>query len=300
MTLRSLPLLSLFASTTAWAQPALGGLKATLNGEPLPLVGAALYSQGGSARTLELSTEPLPCSVYAELGRSIAPGERYFSVSFKPLLQADGTLKWTTESLEMTQQRPEGELTKITLLDTDAGKPARFRFDDLFVLPANKFFERPEAKLELRGEGTADGCGVRKGLSEATARPQTGLKLTVAGRAFPMLGATLSADGSELELNSSPLDCSGSAGHDLRIKIQLKPNDDQTYSIYASGDLFQMQYNMTAAVAPAAGGPGLFIQVAPEATKGSPRAVRIEGTFTLDEFPAVISGEASAVDCSGT
>ena len=309
VSLGAVPLVGLWAgaaeAVAPVAAPALKKVSATLDGKKLPLKGAAVYRTGGSALTLEVSTEPLPCSAYEAGGRGIADGEKHFTVQFQPLLQADGSLKWHTMRLELRQQGPErgADLSKLALVDPDAEKPVRFRFDQKFVLPASEFFGLNEAKLELRGEGVALGCGTLKGLQAVPARAQAGLTLTVAGRSFPVLGATLAGDEGDLELNTSPLACDSGQGHDLRIRIAVKPTEEKRHGIYVSGDVLASQHNLSApslGAPPAAGAePGLFVQVVPGAAKGDARTVKVAGAFMLGELPVVLSGEVSALDCAG-
>lgn len=300
--LLALPLLAGLGTAPAHAEPSLDKVSVKVNGKALALKGAAVYHQGGSARTLEISTEPLPCSVYADFGRSLADGEQYFSVAFKPLLQADGTLKWTTESVEMSQQRPgsDTDLSALKLLDTDASKPVRFSFDLATVLPANDFFNKPEVKLALKGSGVADGCGLRKGTSEAVARPQKGLKLTVAGRSFEIQGATLTDEDGELALSTSGMDCAGGLGQDVFLKIDVK-SDGENHAVYARGDVLEMQYNRAVKSLKAAPGKdeqGLFVKVLPAKAKDGPRTVQIAAHFEIGDFPAELSGEVEALDCT--
>jgi hypothetical protein len=272
--------------------PSVEGVEVTRGGVKVPFRGAAIYTQGTSARYLDLSTEPLTCAAYEPGGRTIAEGEETLSVNFAPLLQPDGSLVWTATKLELRQRSTAlEELSGMKLLrPEDAATPMGFSFDQDLVLPASDFFGHEEETLAFRGAGVAAGCGPWFPSSPPPApQPQPKLTFSVAGRTLPILSAALigSSSDAKLRLSTHPIPCEGGPS-DLLLELELAaPPPGEKRAVYVRGHILASQHNSVVDAA------DLQIEPAPDA----PLRVALQGRFRFSDYKVEIQGEVEAMDC---
>lgn len=269
-----------------------------VNGEALPLRGAAVYHQGSQARWLELSTEPLPCTLYGDAGRAIAEGERYLTVHFTPMLQPDGGSRWQVVNLQgLSRSTGFMKLEGMQLKEVVKEGEVPFALQQEILLPADDFFGHEEMKLSLQGEGVATDCGLWDSGTRPPARPQEAMTVTVAGKTFPIKGATIvrSLNVPHVTLSTGAADCDGGRdAHDVQIHVALEPSfGEDKLHIYMRGDVLPSQYNLSVKRADFKA----TVDAPVEGGAKGPRQVSLQGSFDASGYQVQLNGQVEALNC---
>ena len=196
-------------TSAAVATPTLP-LEATYKDKRLPLVSALAFSRGGSAVQVTMSTHELTCD---HLRKAVTkhPDEVNFDLTVAPLLSADGKETWSLASARFGQVTRQGRLGPVNLSSYNPSEQIHMRFDHTLVFPPDK--------LILKGALDVKGCGVLPWSKGAEVRRQTDLKVTLAGKALTINGATLSNN--TLRLSTEPHPCGTIVGSDIALTLTL-------------------------------------------------------------------------------
>jgi hypothetical protein len=300
------------AALAGEGEPDLRGLKVKIDKRPIRLQGAVAYSAGSSAVHLAFSTVPLRCEIFDSNGRRLAKNERYFMMTFAPILQPDGGFIWGATQLHVGPYYTVNYvgLDGFKLGGADVDRPVSFSVHQKLHLPApwgsapkqnlfrpGHFFPYEDAQIDLAGEVDVPGCGLRHARVHGAPRPQDQLQFSVAGRAFPILGAQLRSYGGrpELTLSTSPLSCDHDNEHDIHLRFSHDGVGD--WQIVADGAVLPQKFDPHVPAIKGSLPEGLVsgLSVTWPAEPGG--LVHIEGVFALGDLPVRISGEVSAMEC---
>ena len=286
------------ASAAELASGPLAGL-ATLDGQPLPLKTAVVYSRGGAGLELELSTATPTCKDFSGNGRMLAHGERHFSVGLAKLLDEDGKEHWGLNRIYFdghTQQG--GDLGKVTIAEADAEAGVKGELDFTLTLEKSEVMKRDAHVLVVKGPFVAKGCGVFTRDGGPAARPQPEAQLTVAGKTFAVNGATVAPTtfpkpGHELVLSTGAASCKASSSDEaLTLKLNL---DDQGRATFAhmAGQVLPSQLNMT----PGDADPSLSAKAAGPLEGEGEVSFALSGKLDLLGYAVTLGGEVTALRC---
>lgn len=287
------------ASGSVAAPPGLAELNATVNGESLPLKTAVAFSRGGRSLEVVFSTAEPGCGDFAGNGRMLADGEQHFSVTVGPLLAKDGTESWGIGRLyydSHTQQGGDLGTVGITSADPESGVEGELAFD--LKLKANEHMKKAARKLEVKGPFKARGCGTFEGKDAPAGRPQNDLKLTVAGKSFPIRSAlveptTFPEPGHELVLSTAPATCDVSASDaDLTLKLNIADGGRVQY-LFMAGNVLSSQLNSS----PSKNGATITATPADDLDGEGEVTIGLEGGNDVLGYAVATSGEVVAQRC---
>jgi hypothetical protein len=237
----------------------------TVNGEPIAMQTALVYSRGGRALRLFVSSAKRSCEDAAS-PIAKAADEVWFRLRLAPTLQKDGSEKWGITHRRFLSLDSVGEFGDVTVVGSELTKEAKVQLKLDWVAPKDKLVE-VQQKLHVEGTITARGCGVLPAYervhvvsAQAKARLQKDLNLTVAGKTIPIQGATIqpTSDGESLKLtlSSQPLICkAGIRGADVVLHVFLSGDPLEADSVRLQGDLFGAAYEGDASMTAKADGP---------------------------------------------
>ncbi|HHH31171.1 MAG TPA: hypothetical protein ENK57_22870 [Polyangiaceae bacterium] len=287
------------AVVSAASSKELAQLKATVNGEPLALQTAVAFSRGGRGLELVFSTATPECKDFAGNGRMLADGEQHFSVTIGPLLGKDGKESWGIGRLYFdshTQQGGDLGTVRVSSADPKAGVKGELSFD--LQLEANEFMKKPARKLEVKGPFTAEGCGTFEREDAPAARPQSKLKLTVAGKPIPIQSAlveptTFPDPGHDLILSTAPASCGKRASDaDLTVKLNVAEGGRVQYA-FAAGNLLSSQLNAS----PGKEGPTISATADGSLDGEGEVTITLDGELDVVGYAIAASGELVAQRC---
>ena len=263
-------------------------LEGKADGKDVKLEHAIVASRGTSALWIHASTKELSCddmnpgSIKGKDGVQVA-------IQLTPKLQPDGKTVWKIESGNFAAGdvtgRKVGKEAKVTI-DGSADKAVNGELD--FTIEDND-----GKKLELKGKVGAKGCGL-KPLSgkEPEARPQKGLKVSISGHTFDIVGAKLTKekDADVLELSTAPRDCEKAfySSGDFAINLKLKGSPPQVVHSWFRGDMMESNYNDNHA------GMGTF-EIGPD--KDGKVSVKADYQKKSFDFDVVVKGDVEAFRC---
>ncbi len=265
-----------------------------IDGEPVVVRGVAAHSQGSSARTLEISSKPLPCSRFEPWGWANDDDEIYVTVNFQSFLQRDGTFTQEVKHVIHGVRHSAKPGGGLKLGEPDEKGVVSFALGEEVLFEANEFRKRPEMKIKLQGEGNAPMCGAWKSKHEA--RLQNKLQVTVSGASFVIQGARLkqSMGTTQLHLSSGAASCEdGADKSDLSLQFGITPaKDDTKLPVYMGGDVFATQNNAkrsTEEIKVTAAGP---LEAGQE-----PVTLTVDAAFEMDGYQVKVQGEVEALNC---
>jgi hypothetical protein len=253
------------------------------------MTSALAYTTGSSEVHIELSDAATKCEEHSPDGRGLEEGKKYLSLSFAPVLQADGTRRWMTTRLvwgprNLTPGFEPEQFNGLIITPPSDGQAVAVKMDYAVELEANDFLALPAERLELRGDVRAASCGViARGVPNAIAQDK--LTATLAGQPLTFQGALLTGapESPRLELTTSPRDCDSGRSNDLRISIDVKPDGDNNF-IHTMGDILLVQQNDNA-------------KLNIKQDKADPTMLTIDGTYNIVDQPLVLRGAIKALNC---
>jgi hypothetical protein len=253
------------------------------------------YTAGSSAVHVELSDAVTTCEEQNPRGRMQVKGQKYVTLTFAPVLQADGTRRWSPTRLlwEGREVMPgfEGEgLMGLTIKEPVEGQPVELELNYQTDLKANEAASWAATRLELHGAVSAPSCGIIE-LEAPGAIVQDKLVATLGGAPLPILGAILTneTDDTCLVLTTGPNDCrSGFKAQDVELCIYMKVKHKERY-VHVSGDIFPIQQTDLATL------DGLEVTV----DKADPTAFTLNGSYKIMDTTFALRGPVKALDCRG-
>jgi len=292
---------SAVASSGAASSGGLAGLKATVNGERLPLKTAVAFSRGGRGIELAFSTATPRCQDFAGNGRMLADGEQHFSVTIGPLLAKDGKETWGIGRLYFDSHTQQGgDLGEVSVTQADVDEGVTGALDFVLELKANDFMKKPARRLVVKGPFSAQGCGTFDDKDAPKKRPQKKLTLKVAGKPIAILAAlveptTFPEPGHELLLSTAPASCDqGPSEADLTLKLNVAEAGRVQYA-YVAGNVLSSQLNAS----PSADGPTLVAQPDGSLEGEGEVTIALKGELDVLGYPVVAEGEVTALRCPG-
>jgi hypothetical protein len=264
-----------------------------LDGKAVELTNALAYSRGSSRITVKLSNVAMSCDEERSVIRPMREGARSITLDFAPVVQADGTRRWSPTELVLSPRtiRPgldPSVLAGLTITPPIADQPIQVQLDHQSELPADDFLKLPAERLELRGAASAPSCGVIA--DEVTGSiDQNKLTASLAGKPLAFQGAVLTgpAASPSLVLTTSPRDCAHWRSNDAELTITLTAEDGK-HPIRTSGDIFTSQHNDWPTVA----------ELGLKRDAADPTAITFDGGYTVMDLPLVLRGQVKAVDCT--
>ncbi|MCC6620208.1 MAG: hypothetical protein IT385_03075 [Deltaproteobacteria bacterium] len=284
------------ASAAPPAGGVVSGLTVTVDGEAFVPRGAILFRRGGSALTLEVSTEALTCASRDWTAPWSTLGGQSFRVTFSPVRRPDRTTTWVARGT-WDEDTTWPSASGVRLLAAESGAP-RIAFDQEVALPPGDFFGGGPSAVALRGEVVPEPCGVRPQYAVAP-RPQREVSVSVGGRRYPIAGALIAGDGA-LWIASGPLACAGNDPPDMQL--QLRP-EDATIEATIHGDHFEHMHTATPDRLRATPGRRVasgWAYLEPRTQHDDGRVeLALAGRWTIERglVPVVISGRVEAIDC---
>lgn len=192
--------------------------------EVIPFQTFIVYSYGGQALNVELSTASPPCSDFEGMGRMLASGEKSMGMTIAPRLAKDGTSTWQVRFLAL-HPRSLIDVGPATVTGPDADGKVKVGFDLKIPLDANDFLKLPASQLSMVGTFETTSCGVYSRNANAVKRAQPDLKVSLGGESFAITGATIAKDWDTpvLRLSSQPHACDSSLlGSDFWVELKLE------------------------------------------------------------------------------
>lgn len=270
------------ASAPAISKPAGFDFAGTLDGKPVEFRSAVVAKRpNGEALHVLVSTHARTC---ADLAGSYRMSEGETIVRFAVASNiATGT--WHVEDTYFSSTSSLGERPwATTVSSSDPSKDLTIAIDGFSVTGFHR------EKLEARGAIVAKGCGeveekVLGPGAPGPARPQTSLRLSVAGKTVPVLGARYMEKTKDVVLSSSPLSCTSSYSYaDVTLIFDGKGKDVNVQG-FRIGDFNGVEPK-----------PPPTIKLG-TATNGE-LPVTIKGSFKKNDMPIEISGTANLRVCS--
>lgn len=203
------------ASTPATA--ALAPIDVKLGDERIPFTSLLVFSRGGRALHLMASTHGLICADLSKTqGIRAEAGEVTLDVTVAPQLRPDGEEGWSVTRVRYNQITRQGSYGAVKATATDADGKVSLSLDAKLRMPGTG------GDLTIGGDVEVEGCGVVPYSKEAIEREQKDMTLRVAGRVFPLRGATFEqTQPPRLRLSTEPHRCGSIAGADLGLTITL-------------------------------------------------------------------------------
>lgn len=304
--------------TTALAARAASAADAPLvvkvDGETWPIQSQIVYTHGGEALRVELSTAELACSDVQGMGRVLKPGEKTLSFTVAPKIASDGTSSWQIRTLFLPP-RNLVELGPATVTGPaeDGGVQIGLKLD--LPLDASEFLKLPEGRLSVQGELNTTTCGVLPRNKGVSSSPQPELELTFAGVPFAITGATVGESFGKpvLRLSTQPHDCDTSmVGSDFSVALTLSEDDKTVPEGLINGDRVDQNINFnvkdgsfTYAVDPkgsttltkdAQGLPQVLSNVTSVVGRG-PKLIHVSGEADAAGHPLKVKGTVRASGC---
>ena len=242
--------MAMISSLTMWllSTPGLATdapLVVQVDGETWPIQSQIVYSHGGEALRVELSTAERQCSDFESMGRVLKPNEETLSFTVASKLAPDGTSSWQVRTLFLPP-RNLIELGPATVTGPAEDGTVQIGLQLDIPLEASEFLELKAGKLSLQGELKTKSCGViprNKGVGE---NPQPELELTFAGVPFAITGATVSESFGKpvLRLSTQPHGCDTSmVGSDFSVEMTLSEADKTVTNGLINGDRVDQNIN---------------------------------------------------------
>lgn len=181
-------------------------LTVTVDGKPVEMITALAWKTPEGKTEIELSSVPLGCADVAGNGRAIADGEVTFGVSFKPMLEKDGTI---VQHFGGAQFSGMNQMVSVPAKVTGDGAEGKSTTAEIEVEITSA--SKPERALVAKGKIDAIGCPAPKGELPALP-PPTDLVLEIAGKKFPVRSAAIieEPDRTSFTLYTGGEDCKGS------------------------------------------------------------------------------------------
>jgi hypothetical protein len=263
-------------------------LEGKLDGKDVKLEHAIVVSKGTSAMWVHAGAKELSCD-------DVRPGSTQgkdgvqVALQLAPKLQPDGKTVWKIDSASFAS----GEVTGYKV-----GKDPKVKVDGSAEKAANGEIElsienNDGKKLELKGAFAAKGCGVKADSGKTSEpRPQKGLKISLSGHTFDIVGAkiTKEKDAEVLDLSTAPCDCEQSfcSSGDFAINLKLTGNPPQVVHSWFRGDMMESNYNDNHA------GAGTF-EIGPDT--GGKSKVKTDYQRKSFDFDVVVKGDVEAFRC---
>ena len=210
------------AQSTASASAALPTtpLAFVVNGETKSPKSVLAFSEGGHAVQLVVSTLQMSCRDVLAKNQPHKEGELTVTASVAPAFDEHGVERWRVRRMEIPGASSDKNLGPAMLVDrTD--RQIKLRLDA-------KHYARPDGKpmkIELRGEATADNCGLTPAARRLKPQP---IDLELQGKSYKVTSAIVkpSAENDyELIASTGAGDCDntpGGNGSDLWLRCEVK------------------------------------------------------------------------------
>ncbi|MEM1029714.1 MAG: hypothetical protein AAF928_08920 [Myxococcota bacterium] len=219
------------SSTVVSTAPELVPLDVRLGGRRIPFSSLLAYSRGGRAIQLMASTHALACGdLEKSAGIRAEAGEVTLALTVAPRLDPGGGETWSVGRVRYNQITRQGTYGKAEARGVDPKGDIDLTLDARLSVPGAR------GDLVIRGDVSVAGCGVVPLRRDALERAQTDLAVSVAGRTYPMRGATFEPSSPpKLRLSTEPHGCGSVAGSDLGLTITLAEKDNVATRIRLDG-----------------------------------------------------------------
>ncbi len=204
-------------TTTAPAPQRAAPIAVKLGDKAIPFTSLLAFSRGGRALHFMASTHGLICSDLSKSqGIRAEAGEVTLDLTIAPQLRPDGTEGWAVTRVRYNQITRQGSYGAVEAIAVDPEGKVELKLDAKLRMPGTN------GDLTIGGKVDVQGCGVVPYSKQAIEREQKDMTLKVAGKTYPLRGATFeSTSPPKLRLSTEPHRCGSVAGVDLGLTITL-------------------------------------------------------------------------------